>query len=181
GDRPFEIGHIDHTELDVEVVCSETGRPLGRPWMTILTDAFSRRCFALYLTFDAPSYRSCMMILRDCVRRGGRLPQIIVDGITVFFMNKYFPAVRQAIAEQHRRCALCTTARRREKLFLDVRNVAAELQGRGFYYYCVTKETFCCRIVLWVRIPRQAHRRNALRHTQMAWRKPQGTLIAIPH
>jgi putative transposase len=81
GDRPFEIGHIDHTELDVEVVCSQTGRPLGRPWMTILTDAFSRRCVALYLTFDAPSYRSCMMILRDCVRRNGRLPQgVVVDG-----------------------------------------------------------------------------------------------------
>ena len=81
GDRPFEIGHIDHTQLDIEVVCSHTGRPLGRPWMTVLIDAFSRRCFALYLTFDAPSYRSCMMILRDCVRRFSRLPQIIVvDG-----------------------------------------------------------------------------------------------------
>ena len=62
--------------------------------------------------------------LRDVCRR---------LGITVFFMNKYFPAVRQAIAEHHRRWALSTTARRREKLFLDVRNVAAELQGRGFY------------------------------------------------
>jgi hypothetical protein len=33
GDRPFEIGHIDHTELDVELVCSHTGRVLGRPWI----------------------------------------------------------------------------------------------------------------------------------------------------
>ena len=90
GDRPFEIGHIDHTELDVEVVCSDTGRPLGRPWMTILTDAFSRRCLALYLTFDAPSYRSCMMILRDCVRRGGRLPQIIVIDRGPEFQGTYF-------------------------------------------------------------------------------------------
>ncbi|HKZ54763.1 MAG TPA: TnsA endonuclease N-terminal domain-containing protein, partial [Anaerolineales bacterium] len=32
GDRPFEIGHIDHTQLDVELVCSRTGRNLGRPW-----------------------------------------------------------------------------------------------------------------------------------------------------
>ena len=32
GDRPFEIGHIDHTELDIELVCSKTGRNLGRPW-----------------------------------------------------------------------------------------------------------------------------------------------------
>ena len=53
--------------------------------------------------------------------------------ITVFFMNKYFPAVRQAIAEQHRRCASSSTAQRRERLFLDIRNIAAELQGRGFY------------------------------------------------
>lgn len=90
GDRPFEIGHIDHTELDVEVVCSSTGRPLGRPWMTILTDGFSRRCLALYLTFDAPSYRSCMMILRDCVRRCGRLPQIIVIDGGPEFQSTYF-------------------------------------------------------------------------------------------
>jgi putative transposase len=81
GDRPFEIGHIDHTELDIEIISSSAGQLLGRPWMTLLTDAFSRRVLAFYLTFDAPSYRSCMMIVRECVRRHGRLPQIIVlDG-----------------------------------------------------------------------------------------------------
>jgi transposase InsO family protein len=90
GDRPFEIGHIDHTELDVEVVCSHTGRPLGRPWMTVLIDAFSRRCLAFYVTFDAPSYRSCMMILRDCVRRHSRLPQIIVLDGGPEFQSTYF-------------------------------------------------------------------------------------------
>ena len=90
GDRPFEIGHIDHTELDVEVVCSRTGRPLGRPRMTVLIDAFSRRCLAFYLTFDAPSYRSCMMILRDCVRRHSRLPQVIVLDGGPEFQSTYF-------------------------------------------------------------------------------------------
>ena len=81
GDRPFHICHIDHTELDVEVVCSSTGRNLGRPWLTIFMDAFSRRVLALFLSFDPPSYRSCMMVLRECVRRHGRLPQIlVVDG-----------------------------------------------------------------------------------------------------
>ena len=85
GDRPFEIGHIDHTELDVESVCSRTGRVLGRTWMTLLTDAFSRRILALYLTFDPPSYRSCIMVLRECVRRHSRLPQIVVvDGAVSF-------------------------------------------------------------------------------------------------
>jgi putative transposase len=81
GDRPFEIAHIDHTELDVELVCSRTGRNLGRPWATFLSDAFSRRLLAVYLTFDPPSYRACMMTLRECVRRHARLPQtIVVDG-----------------------------------------------------------------------------------------------------
>jgi putative transposase len=81
GDRPLEVGHIDHTELDVEVVCSQTGRGLGRPWITLLTDAFSRRVLSVYLSFDEPSYRSCMMVLRECVRRHARLPQIlVVDG-----------------------------------------------------------------------------------------------------
>ncbi|MCI0723881.1 MAG: transposase family protein [Acidobacteria bacterium] len=80
GDRPFEIAHIDHTELDVECIAS-SGHLLGRPWISLLSDAFSRRTLAFYLTFDPPSYRSCMMIVRECVRRFGRLPQIlVVDG-----------------------------------------------------------------------------------------------------
>jgi len=90
GDRPFEIGHIDHTQLDVELVCSRTGRPLGRPWATFLTDACSRRLLAVSLSFDPPSYRACMLILRECVRRHQRLPQtVVVDG-GAEFASVYF-------------------------------------------------------------------------------------------
>lgn len=81
GDRPEEIVHLDHTQLDIELVSSRTGRPLGRPWATFMVDAFSRRLLVVYLTFDPPSYRSGMMALREYVWRYGRLPQtIIVDG-----------------------------------------------------------------------------------------------------
>jgi putative transposase len=90
GDRPFEIVHIDHTQLDVEIVCSRTGRVLGRPWLTLLIDAFSRRILALYLTFDPPSYRSCMMVLRDCVRRHARLPQFVIEDGGREFESTYF-------------------------------------------------------------------------------------------
>jgi putative transposase len=90
GERPFQIGHIDHTELDVEMVCSSTGRNLGRPWWTILLDAFSRRVLAFFLCFDPPSYRSCMMVLRECVRRHGRLPQILVVDGGKEFESLYF-------------------------------------------------------------------------------------------
>lgn len=90
GDRPLEIGHIDHTQLDIELVCSHTGRNLGRPWGTFLSDAFSRRLLAVTLSFDPPSYRACMMVLRECVQRHSRLPQIIVVDGGHEFESVYF-------------------------------------------------------------------------------------------
>jgi len=80
GDRPWEIVHLDHTQLDIEVRTS-LGRVLGRPWATFAVDAYSRRILACSLSFDPPSYRSCMMVLRACVQRHQRFPQVlIVDG-----------------------------------------------------------------------------------------------------
>jgi hypothetical protein len=58
--------------------------------MTLLVDAFSRRILAMHLTFDPPSYRSCMMVLRDCVRRHSRLPQMIVADGGREFESTYF-------------------------------------------------------------------------------------------
>ena len=75
GDRPFALAHLDHSELDIVLVSSLTGKPLGKPWATFLTDAYSRRILACYLTYDPPSYRSVMMALRICVQRHQRLPQ----------------------------------------------------------------------------------------------------------
>ncbi|MDZ8264342.1 transposase family protein, partial [Nostoc sp. ChiQUE01b] len=81
GDRPFAICHLDHTQLDIELRSKVSGRNLGRPWLTLLIDAYSRRILAVYLTFDPPSYRSCMMALRLCIQRFGRFPQsVVVDG-----------------------------------------------------------------------------------------------------
>ncbi len=104
GDRPFELAHLDHTQLDVELVCSRTGRNLGRPWATFLSDAFSRRLLAVCLTFDPPSYRSCMLALRECVRRHQRLPEaVVVDGGPEF-ASVYFETLlaRYACAKKTR-------------------------------------------------------------------------------
>jgi hypothetical protein len=54
-------------------------------------------------------------------------------GVTVWFMGKYFPTVRQRIAEKRRRVASESTSRRRDKLFQDTYNIAAELQRQGEY------------------------------------------------
>lgn len=96
GDRPFEICHIDHTQLDIELVSYESKINLGRPWATFLVDAYSRRILAIYLTFDPPSYRSCMMVMRECVRRHGRFPAtIVVDGGKEF-QSVYFETLLAA-------------------------------------------------------------------------------------
>lgn len=43
----------------------------GRP--SCLTDAFSWRVLAATLTFDGPSYRCCLQVLRECVHHQHRL------------------------------------------------------------------------------------------------------------
>jgi putative transposase len=92
GDRPWEIVHLDHTELDIELRTA-THRLLGRPWATVAVDAYSRCILACYLSFDSPSYRSCMMALRVCVRRHQRLPQtLVVDGGPEF-QSVYFESL----------------------------------------------------------------------------------------
>ena len=78
GDRPFEIGHIDHTPLDVRLVSSVTGAVLGSPWLTLMVDAYSRMPLAAVLSFDPPSRHCVARVLFDCVRRHHRVPDTLV-------------------------------------------------------------------------------------------------------
>ena len=56
----------------------------------------SRRILAVYLTFDEPSYRSCMMVNWICVQRFSRLPEtIVVDG-GAEFGSTYFETLLAA-------------------------------------------------------------------------------------
>lgn len=90
GDRPFEIGHIDHTELDLQFVGSKFGEKLKRAWLTVLLDAYSRAVLACVIIFDPPSYRSCMLVMRECVRRHNRVPSTIVVDRGAEFDSVYF-------------------------------------------------------------------------------------------
>lgn len=90
GTRPFDIAHIDHTALDLQFVNEATGMPMGKAWLTVMIDAFTRMILAWVLTFDDPSYRSCMLVIRDCVRRHGRMPRTIVADQGSEFKSTYF-------------------------------------------------------------------------------------------
>lgn len=110
GERPFALAHVDHTELDIVLVSSVTGKPLDKPWATFLTDAYSRRILACYVTYDPPSYRSVMMVFRECVKRHQRLPQeCMVDRGSEFgsiyfetLLTRYFVTKKDRPASQPR-------------------------------------------------------------------------------
>jgi putative transposase len=93
GERPFAIAHLDHTPLDIVLVSSITSKPLARPWLSFMTDAYSRRILAAHVSYEEPSYRSAMMIFRLCVQRYGRLPQELVVDHGPDFESVYFEAL----------------------------------------------------------------------------------------
>lgn len=90
GCRPFGLAHIDHTQLDLQFVDESFGRSMKKAWLTVLLDAYARNVLAWVILFDEPSYRSCMLAIRDCVRRHGRVPQTIVADQGSDFKSKYF-------------------------------------------------------------------------------------------
>jgi transposase InsO family protein len=93
GDRAWELAHIDHTEVDLELVSSLNAKRLGKAWLTLMIDGATRRILAHALSFDRPSVTSCMLVIRECVRRHGRLPQtVVVDGGSEF-RSAYFEAL----------------------------------------------------------------------------------------
>ncbi len=92
-DRVFQLGHIDHTEVDIELSTTTGTLNLGRPWLTVLVDQYSRRTLAYSLIFDPPSYRSCLLVLRACVFRHRRLPQMILGDGGPEFDSVYYESV----------------------------------------------------------------------------------------
>jgi putative transposase len=97
GGRPFQYIHVDHTQLDIELISSRSDKPLGRPWLSLAVDSFTRRIVAFYLTYDPPSYRSVMMVMRDLVNRNGRLPEFIVVDNGRDFMSEAFESFLQVM------------------------------------------------------------------------------------
>lgn len=51
---PLSIVQIDHTKVDIILVDDIHRRPLGRPWITVAIDVFSRMIIGYYVSFDPP-------------------------------------------------------------------------------------------------------------------------------
>jgi putative transposase len=52
---PLAIVQIDHTKVDIQLVDAAVRAVLGRPWLTLMLDVYSRSVLGFYLSLDAPS------------------------------------------------------------------------------------------------------------------------------
>lgn len=66
-DYPLQVAQIDHTQVDIILVDDETRLPIGRPWITLMIDVYSRMIMGYFLSLDAPSTTSVAMCIANAV------------------------------------------------------------------------------------------------------------------
>lgn len=61
--RALEVMQIDHTPVDMIVVDELYRKPIGRPWITVALDVFTRSVMGFWISLDAPSSISVSLCL----------------------------------------------------------------------------------------------------------------------
>lgn len=78
---PLEIIQIDHTILDIIIVDEITRQPVGRPYITVAMDVYSRMIYGFYLTLEPPSVFSVgQTIFLGALRKENYLRNLGIDG-----------------------------------------------------------------------------------------------------
>lgn len=52
---PLHMVEIDHTRLDMDVIDEHTGYNIGRPWITLGIDVYTRWIWCMYISMEEPS------------------------------------------------------------------------------------------------------------------------------
>jgi len=66
-DYPLAYVQIDHTPVDLVLVDDEYRLPIGRPWVTLAIDVYSRMVVGCHVSFDAPSETSVALCVAHAV------------------------------------------------------------------------------------------------------------------
>lgn len=66
-DYPMQLIEIDHTPVDIILVDDEHREPIGRPWITVAIDIYSRMIVGYYLSLNPPSVTSVAMCVTTTV------------------------------------------------------------------------------------------------------------------
>ncbi len=72
-DYPLQKVQIDHTRVDLHIVDDEHRTSIGRPWLTLAIDIYSRMIIGYYLSLDAPSGVSVGMCIVNAILQKNKL------------------------------------------------------------------------------------------------------------
>ncbi|GLI37545.1 DDE-type integrase/transposase/recombinase [Geobacter hydrogenophilus] len=64
---PLDVVQIDHTPLDLILVDDKDREPIGKPYLSLAIDVFSRMVLGFSLSFDAPSIFSVGQLIAHCI------------------------------------------------------------------------------------------------------------------
>jgi len=64
---PLDVIQIDHTKMDVIIVDEKTRQEIGRPFITVAIDVYSRMIYGFYISLEAPSYFSVGQCLLNAI------------------------------------------------------------------------------------------------------------------
>ena len=65
--RPLEIVAIDHTKLDLIALDPIMRLPLGRPWLTVAIDLYTRMVAGLFISYNPPSSAAVLHCLKNLI------------------------------------------------------------------------------------------------------------------
>jgi len=89
GERPFTVGHCDHTANDVALAHPESAKKLLKAWHTPMVDATTRKVIAHVTRLNSPSTDTLIDLFRDCVVRNQTIPAIVVVDWGPDFRSKW--------------------------------------------------------------------------------------------
>ncbi len=66
-ERPLQVVQIDHTKVDIMLVDDVTRACIGRPWLTLVLDVYTRMVVGLTLSLDPPSAAGTALAVTQAV------------------------------------------------------------------------------------------------------------------
>lgn len=67
--RPLEVVQIDHWKADIEILSDDRLQVIGRVWITLAIDVYSRMVFGMHVGIDAPSTTTFAMAMINGMTR----------------------------------------------------------------------------------------------------------------
>ena len=125
---PLSVIQIDHTPLDIIVVDQIYRKPIGRPYITVALDVYSRMVYGIYISLEAPSFFSVGQALYlGAITKDAYLERLGIKGKWNIWGLPKSLIIHMDNAAEFRGNDL--------KRFCEEYNINAEFRPRGAPYY----------------------------------------------